>query len=100
MEILDNIINDIKKYVKSLDLPDNIVFREDELLIMSCFSKSLEIIEKYNKEEIEETFEYEMFINDEGTPFEMNCWIPISKERILNPENIEKYIKNGLLRRI
>lgn len=47
-----------------------------------------------------EEFEYEMFIDHENTPFEMNTWIPIASDKINKPENIEKYIKDGLLRKI
>jgi predicted protein tyrosine phosphatase len=38
-------ISEIKEYVKSLDKPDNIIYKENELLINSCFSKSMEFIE-------------------------------------------------------
>lgn len=38
-------IQDIKDYVNSLNTPDNKVYQENELLIMSCFSKAMEILE-------------------------------------------------------
>jgi len=38
-------IKDIKDYVKSLDTPDNDVYQQNSLLIMSCFSKAMEFIE-------------------------------------------------------
>jgi hypothetical protein len=41
----DKIIQKIKDYVKSLDTPDNEVYQENSLLIMSCFSKAMEIVE-------------------------------------------------------
>lgn len=39
------IIQDIKYYVKSLNRPDNKIYQENELLILSCFSKAMEIVE-------------------------------------------------------
>lgn len=39
-------------------------------------------------------YEYEMF------SIKTNTWCPVETARIKNPENIEKYIKNGILRRI
>lgn len=45
MKILNEIITEIKKYVRGLDTPDNTVYKENNLLIMSCFSKAIEIIE-------------------------------------------------------
>ena len=38
-------IQDIKDYVNSLNTPDNKIYKENELLIMSCFSKTMEILE-------------------------------------------------------
>jgi len=38
-------IQDIKEYVKSINTPDNKVYQENELLIMSCFSKAMELME-------------------------------------------------------
>jgi hypothetical protein len=51
MTALEKSIKEIKKYVLSLDTKDNIVYKENELLILSCFSKSLEIIESFLEEE-------------------------------------------------
>ena len=42
---IEQSIADIKDYVKSLDTPDNIVYAQNELLIMSCFAKAMEILE-------------------------------------------------------
>lgn len=36
---------DIKKYVRSLDTPTNKIYHDNELLILSCFSKAQEILE-------------------------------------------------------
>jgi len=44
-------------------------------------------------------YEYEMLIDDEGTPFEINSWIPIATDRIKDPSRIDEYIAKGLLRK-
>jgi len=43
--------------------------------------------------------EYEMLINDEGGPFEINSWIPIANEMIKDLSKIDYYIESGLLRK-
>jgi|GEM_PF-1066499 len=43
---LQKIMKAIKDYVRSLNTPDNIVYKENELLIQSCFSKAMEIVEQ------------------------------------------------------
>lgn len=50
------------------------------------------------KKEIE--YQYEVLIDDEGTPFEVNSWIPIAYDRIKDPSRIDEYIENGRLRKI
>jgi hypothetical protein len=45
-EIERKTIQDIKDYVKSLNTPDNKVYQNNELLIMSCFAKAIEIVER------------------------------------------------------
>ena len=46
-------------------------------------------------------FEYEMFFKSEPNDFcKIDGWYPIATDRIRNPERIEKYIENGLLRKI
>jgi len=45
MDIFKKTRNDIKDYVKSLNTPDNVVYQNNELLILSCFSKAQEILE-------------------------------------------------------
>lgn len=42
-------IQDIKNYVLFLDTPDNIIYQENSLLIMSCFAKAIELIEDNSK---------------------------------------------------
>ena len=42
-QILNKIIKEIKDYVKSINTPENEVFKNNELLIYSCFNKSIEI---------------------------------------------------------
>jgi len=45
--------------------------------------------------------EYEMFLESKpGDPITVDGWMPIATNMIKNPENIERYIANGLLRRI
>lgn len=41
-------LSKIKEYVNSLNRPDNIIYQENELLILSCFSKACKIIEETN----------------------------------------------------
>jgi len=48
MNVIKKIEQDIKDYVRSLNTPDNEVYKNNELLILSCFSKCLEIIEQYD----------------------------------------------------
>ncbi len=45
-------------------------------------------------------YEYEMFIDDEGSQFEINTWIPIANERIKDKSRIDEYIEKGILRKI
>jgi type I site-specific restriction endonuclease len=44
-EIERKTMQDIKDYVKSLDSPDNEVYQNNAILIMSCFSKAMEFME-------------------------------------------------------
>lgn len=48
-EIERKTMQDIKNYVKSLDTPDNEVYQQNSLLIMSCFSQAIEFIEQNAK---------------------------------------------------
>ena len=45
-------------------------------------------------------YEYEMFIDDKGTPFEINTWVPIATNKIKDISKIDEYIKKGLIRKI
>lgn len=45
-EILNKVEEDIRKYVESLNTPENIGYHKNELLIKCCFTKSLQIIEE------------------------------------------------------
>lgn len=47
-----------------------------------------------DKQEYDREYEYEVFIKEE------DCWIPIQNKMIRNKDKIDKYIKNGLLRKI
>ena len=42
---LTQVMSDIKAYVMSLDVPNNPVYQENEILILSCFKKAMEICE-------------------------------------------------------
>ena len=44
-------------------------------------------------------YEYEMLIDDEGTPFEIYSWIPIATDRIKDISKIDEYIAKGLIRK-
>jgi hypothetical protein len=44
-------------------------------------------------------YEYEMMIDDEGTPFEINTWLPIATDRIKDMSRIDEYILKGLIRK-
>lgn len=44
-------------------------------------------------------YEYEMLIDDEGTPFEINSWIPIATYMIKDLNRIDEYIEKGLIRK-
>ena len=46
MDIIKKIRNDIRTYVRSLNTPDNKVYQENELIILSCFAKVQEILEE------------------------------------------------------
>lgn len=73
---------------------------EDEYL------EALSIVEAY-EEQLRITnvsislldYEYEMLIDDEGTPFEINSWIPITTDRIIDLSRIDEYIEKGLIRK-
>ena len=67
-----SILNAIKSYVNSLDTLDNIIYKDNELLILSCFSKSIEIVEKLTPIELPSDEEIEnkgkwIFNNDGHT---------------------------------
>lgn len=61
-----------------------------------------ETMEKFETKQLDENqnYEYEMFIDDKNTAFEMNSWIPISTDRIKDISRIEEYIQKGLIRKI
>jgi hypothetical protein len=65
----------------------------------------LEAMEKYaalNQDSVSISlpdYEYEMLIDDEGTPFEINSWIPIATDRIKDLSRITEYIEKGLIRK-
>ena len=107
MNVIEKTRNDIKAYVRSLNTPDNTTYQENELLILSCFAKAQEILEENEKLSLNipdvsislPDYKYEMLIDDEGTPFEINSWIPIATDRIKDPSRIDEYIAKGLIRK-
>ncbi len=61
------------------------------------------IVDAYENEQLSKPiiYEYEMFFKSEPDDFcKIDGWFPIETDRIKKPENIEKYIKNGLIRKI
>lgn len=52
------------------------------------------------QERPKEEYEYEMFFTDKSEFFSINGWFPIATDAIKNPNNIDKYIAKGLLRKI
>ena len=53
------VMSDIKQYVRSLDVPNNPVYQENQILILSCFKKAMEICEgrlAMEKEQIENAY--------------------------------------------
>ncbi len=49
MNVIEKTRNDIKAYVKSLNTPENTIYQENKLLILSCFAKAQEILEENEK---------------------------------------------------
>ena len=86
----EQILNAIKSYVNSLDTIDNIIYKDNELLILSCFSKSIEIVEKLtpielpSDEEIEEVSNIRLlYLTDKSANFRLGAkWM---KEQLLQP---------------
>jgi hypothetical protein len=53
------VMSDIKEYVNSLNVSDNTIYQENEILILSCFTKAMEICEsklEMEKEQIERAY--------------------------------------------
>lgn len=49
--------------------------------------------------ETEPQWDYEYNVREPKGVFEVGTWIPIMKDRIKRPENIDKYIQMGVLRK-
>jgi hypothetical protein len=45
-------------------------------------------------------YEYEILVTDSKGIFEQGTWLPIGADRIIRPDNINKYIQHGILRKI
>jgi hypothetical protein len=58
--------------------------------------QSLKLIKQSNNVSYD-VYEYEMFIDDKGSPFEINTWIPVATDRI---KDIDKALESGLVRKI
>lgn len=63
---LNKTIQDIKDYVKSLDTLDNKVYQENELIIMSCFSKAMEILEGNLQIERQQMIDFHIEVMKQG----------------------------------
>ena len=83
----EQILNAIKSYVNSLDTLDNIIYKDNELLILSCFSKSIEIVEKLTPIELPSDDEIEDYA-------EANCYDAFHEEGL---EKGAKWIKEQIL---
>ena len=78
----------------------------DAKVIHKCFLKLQRIVNAYEEQlRIANVsislpdYKYEMLIDDEGAPFEINSWIPIATDRIKDPSRIDEYIAKGLIRK-
>lgn len=77
------------------------------MITEESYLEAKKIIDTYESEQLNKhivsgsltDFEYEMLIDDEGTPFEINSWIPISTDRIKDIRRIDEYIQKGLIRK-
>lgn len=61
------IISDIKEYARSLDVPSNLIYKDNEMLILSCFMKAVEICENklvMEKEQIIEAYHEGEYISN------------------------------------
>lgn len=68
-----------------------------EALISILKKKGYSIDESLMEPEPE--WDYEYNVREPKGIFEVGTWIPIMKDRIKRPENIEKYIQMGVLRK-
>lgn len=69
---------------------------EKQMILHNC---KLKILDMQRVSNSLPNYEYEMLIDDEGTPFEINSWIPITTDRIKDPSRIDEYIAKGLMRK-
>jgi len=77
------------------------------MITEESYLEAKKIVDTYESEQLNKhivsdslpDFEYEMFIDDKGTPFEINSWIPISTDRIKDVSRINDYIQKGLIRK-
>jgi len=77
------------------------------MITEEIYLEAKKIVDTYESEQLNKhivsgslpDFEYEMLIDDKGTPFEINSWIPISTDRIKDVSRINEYIQKGLIRK-
>lgn len=79
------------------------------MITEEIYLEAKKIVDTYESEQLNKhivsgslpDFEYEMFFKSEPDDFcKIDGWYPIATDRIKKPERIEKYIENGLLRKI
>ncbi len=66
----------------------------------STIEEAQDCLKQIINPEISYKYKYEIFIDNENSPFEVNSWIPISLDRIKDVDRIPEYIRKGLLREI
>jgi len=63
--------------------------------------RELRKLKEDEQDEPNPEYEYEMFFKSEPTDAcKIDGWYPIATDRIRNPDKIDQYIKNGLLRKL
>ena len=94
-EIYNLLSKDIKIYVKGLNTEDNEVYKSNELLILSCFNKALEIIEE-NIPAMQTLVKQQQEIAVDKA---LEMCSSLSKEMIYDRDNLTKEESKGLILR-
>jgi hypothetical protein len=80
---------------------EDLLLKANKALVKSQLFKGTEFEAELLSTSDRPKYEYEMFFqSQDDEPVKIDGWIAIATDRIRNPERIDKYIKNGLLRRI